>query len=170
MLEGVTIAHNASAVMRTCDAAGVLHLDLIGPNPELLQLNKAISTRADKWLEIAVHPTPADCLKPLEGGRLSRSWPRISSKDAVPYTDDRSRPAGRPRLRQRGRGHHRGMLCAFADKVVRIPMFGHGPEPQPVGLGRGHALRGPAAAGGQGLPRTRPSSRPRSSSGSRKSG
>ena len=58
VLEGVTLAHNASAVMRTCDAAGVLHLDLIGPNPEALKPNKAISTRADKWLEISVHSDP----------------------------------------------------------------------------------------------------------------
>ena len=66
VLEGVTNAHNASAVMRTCDAAGVLNLDLIAPNPELLRPNKAISTRADKWLEIAVHATPAACLEPLK--------------------------------------------------------------------------------------------------------
>ena len=66
VLEGVTIAHNASAVIRTCDAAGVLYLDLISPNPELLHFNEAISTRADKWLKIAVHPTSAECLEPLK--------------------------------------------------------------------------------------------------------
>src|SRR4030067_1891918 len=68
VLEGVTIAHNASAVMRTCDAAGILNLDLIAPNPELLRPNKAISTRADKWLEIGVHATPAARLEPLKRG------------------------------------------------------------------------------------------------------
>src|SRR4030042_2965938 len=68
VLEGVTIAHNASAVIRTCDAAGILHLDLISPNPDLLRFNEAISTRADKWLEIGGHPPPAAGLGPLKRG------------------------------------------------------------------------------------------------------
>ena len=66
VLEGLTIAHNASAVIRTCDAAGVLYLDLISPNPDLLPFNGAISTRADKWVEVSLHPTPAECLPRLK--------------------------------------------------------------------------------------------------------
>ena len=59
----MTIAHNASAVIRTCDAAGVLYLDLISPNPDLLRFNEAITTRADKWLEISIHASASECLK-----------------------------------------------------------------------------------------------------------
>ncbi len=66
VLDHVLIAHNASAVLRTCDAAGILYVDLISPNPEAIQFNRAISTRADKWLEISIHKNPADCLKPLK--------------------------------------------------------------------------------------------------------
>ena len=66
VLEGVTISHNASAVIRTCDAAGVLYLDLISPNPDLLMFNEAITTRADKWLEIGIHSSTADCLQRAE--------------------------------------------------------------------------------------------------------
>ncbi len=65
VLESVTNAHNASAVMRTCDAAGVLHVHLIGSGPEALPLNTAISTQADKWLDLHFHPTLADCLDEL---------------------------------------------------------------------------------------------------------
>ncbi len=50
VIDHVLIAHNASAVLRTCDAAGVLYVDLISPHPEAIQFNRAISTRADKWL------------------------------------------------------------------------------------------------------------------------
>jgi len=122
VLEGVTIAHNASAVIRTCDAAGVLHLDLVSPNPELLRFNEAISTRADKWLEIAVHPTPAECLGPLKKAGFEIVATHLQ-KDAVPYTDvDFAKPVALV-FGSEGEGITDACL-AFADKVVRIPMFG----------------------------------------------
>jgi len=40
VLEEVTNTHNASAVVRTCDAAGVLHLDIISSSQEPLLINK----------------------------------------------------------------------------------------------------------------------------------
>jgi tRNA (guanosine-2'-O-)-methyltransferase len=122
VLEGVTIAHNASAVIRTCDAAGVLHLDLVSPNPELLRFNEAISTRADKWLEIAVHPTPAECLAPLKKAGFEIVATHLQ-KDAVPYTDvDFAKPVALV-FGSEGEGITDACL-ALADKVVRIPMFG----------------------------------------------
>ena len=122
ILEGVTIAHNASAVMRTCDAAGVLYLDLIAPNPELLRPNKAISTRADKWLEIGVHPTPVDCLEPLQRAGFEIVATRLA-EDAVPYTDvDFARPVALV-FGSEGEGISADCL-AYADRVVRIPMRG----------------------------------------------
>ncbi|MBE3112424.1 MAG: hypothetical protein IMZ46_18270 [Acidobacteria bacterium] len=122
VLEGVTIAHNASAVIRTCDAAGVLHLDLVSPNPELLRFNEAISTRADKWLEIAVHPTPAECLEPLKKAGFEIVATHLQ-KDAIPYTDiDFAKPVALV-FGSESEGISEEAL-AFADKVVRIPMLG----------------------------------------------
>jgi tRNA (guanosine-2'-O-)-methyltransferase len=122
VLEGVTIAHNASAVIRTCDAAGILYLDLIAPNPELLRFNEAISTRADKWLEIAVHPTPADCLGTLKEAGFEIVATHLT-REAVPYTEiDFARPTALV-FGSEAEGISDGCL-AFADRVVRIPMFG----------------------------------------------
>jgi len=122
VLEGVTIAHNASAVMRTCDAAGVLSIDLISPNPDLLRFNEAISTRADKWLEIAVHPTPAACLEPLKRAGFQVLATHLT-RDAVPYTDvDLARPVALV-FGSESEGISEECL-AFADRVVRIPMLG----------------------------------------------
>ena len=122
VLEGVTIAHNASAVIRTCDAAGVLYLDLVAPNPELLRFNEAISTRADKWLEIAVHPTPAECLEPLKKAGFEIVATHLQ-RDAVPYTDvDFARPVALV-FGSEADGISEDCL-AFADKIVRIPMLG----------------------------------------------
>jgi tRNA (guanosine-2'-O-)-methyltransferase len=122
VLEGVTNAHNASAVIRTCDAVGILHLDLVSPNPELLRFNEAISTRADKWLEIAVHPTPAACLEPLKKAGFEIVATHLQ-KDAIPYTDiDFARPMTLVFGSESG-GISDDAL-SFADKVVRIPMLG----------------------------------------------
>ncbi len=122
VLEGVTIAHNASAVIRTCDAAGILHLDLVSPNPELLRFNEAISTRADKWLEIAVHATPAECLAPLKKAGFEIVATHLQ-KDSLPYTDvDFAKPIALV-FGSEAEGISDGALT-FADKVVRIPMLG----------------------------------------------
>ena len=122
VLEGVTIAHNASAVIRTCDAAGILYLDLVAPNPELLRFNEAISTRADKWLEIAVHATPAECLGPLKKAGFEIVATSLQ-QDAVPYTDvDFAKPVALV-FGSEADGISEDCL-AFADKVVRIPMLG----------------------------------------------
>jgi tRNA (guanosine-2'-O-)-methyltransferase len=122
VLEGVTIAHNASAVIRTCDAAGILYLDLVSPNPELLRFNEAISTRADKWLEIAVHPTPAECLGPLKKVGFEIVATHLQ-KDAIPYTEvDFAKPVAIV-FGSESEGISNEAL-AFADKVVRIPMLG----------------------------------------------
>ncbi len=61
VLEEITNAHNAAAVLRTCDAAAILHVDLIQAEPALLPFNQAITTWADKWLVLHHHPSPAAC-------------------------------------------------------------------------------------------------------------
>ncbi len=122
VLEGVTIAHNASAVIRTCDAAGVLYLDLISPNPELLRFNEAITTRADKWLEIGVHGTAAECLAPLKKEGFMIVATHLEA-EALLYTEiDYTRPLALVFGSESG-GISAESL-AYADKVVRIPMLG----------------------------------------------
>jgi tRNA (guanosine-2'-O-)-methyltransferase len=122
VLEGVTIAHNASAVARTCDAAGILHLDLISPNPDLLRFNEAITTRADKWLEIGVHESAADCFGPLKRAGLKIVATGLG-KEAVPYTEfDYTEPLALV-FGSEAAGVSADSLT-FADEIVRIPMLG----------------------------------------------
>lgn len=92
VLEGVTIAHNASAVIRTCDAAGVLYLDIVSPLPELVVFNRAITTRAERWLEIAVHASIRDPLTPLKSAGFTVAA-AVLGEDTLPYTEyDYTRP------------------------------------------------------------------------------
>jgi tRNA (guanosine-2'-O-)-methyltransferase len=122
VLEGVTIAHNASAVIRTCDAAGVLYLDLISPNPDLLRFNEAITTRADKWLDISVHASTSECLKHMKEKGFKIVVTRLGCK-SVPYTElDYAQPLALV-FGSESEGISDEAL-AFADHVVHIPMVG----------------------------------------------
>lgn len=122
VLEGVAIAHNASAVIRTCDAAGVLNLDLISPNPDVLVFNKAISTRADKWILFNVHASATECLTKLkaEGCLIAAT---DLGEDAVPYREvDYTRPIALV-FGSESEGISAEAL-ALADIKLRIPMVG----------------------------------------------
>lgn len=122
VLEGVTIAHNASAVMRTCDAAGILHLELVSPNPELLRFSEAISTGAHKWLEIGIHQAPLECLSPLKESGFQILATHLR-KDSIPYTEiDFARPTA-VIFGSETEGVSQEALV-FADRVIRIPMLG----------------------------------------------
>jgi tRNA (guanosine-2'-O-)-methyltransferase len=122
VLEGVTIAHNASAVIRTCDAAGVLHLDIISPNPDLLEFNEAITTRTEKWLEIGVHASAAACLSRLKEQGFAIVATRLSD-EAVPYTEFDYGPPLALVFGSESDGISDEAL-AFADHIIRIPMVG----------------------------------------------
>ena len=122
VLEGVTIAHNASAVIRTCDAAGVLHLDLVSPNPELLGVNKAISTRAEKWVDIHMHRSIGDCLLPLKEKGFKVAVTHLD-EGAVPFAElDYTQPLAVV-FGSEAEGVSAETL-GFADIRVQIPMLG----------------------------------------------
>jgi len=122
VLEGVTVPHNASAVMRTCDAAGVLYVDLISPSPELLNFNESITTGAHKWLETSVHRTPAECLPVLKEKGFHIAAAHLSAEGRA-YTEfDYARPVALV-FGSESFGLSAEAL-AYADSVIRIPMLG----------------------------------------------
>ena len=122
VLEGVAIAHNASAVIRTCDAAGILHLDLVSPNPELLGINKAISTKAEKWLDVRIHSSLEACLLPLKERGFQVAVTHLGEK-AVEYTEmDYSLPLAIV-FGSESEGVSPEAL-KLADHRIKIPMLG----------------------------------------------
>lgn len=122
VLEGVTIAHNASAVIRTCDAAGILHLDIISPDPEAIIFNKAISTRAEKWVETHIHSSLAECLGPLRDRKFKVAVTHLS-EDALPYTElDYTQPLAIV-FGSESTGVSEEAL-GWADYRIKIPMLG----------------------------------------------
>jgi len=92
VLEEVTNTHNASAVVRTCDAAGVLYVDIIYSQPIPFPINEAISTRAEKWLHFQTYKSPKECFDELKRRGFKIAATSLSD-DSIPYTDiDYSQP------------------------------------------------------------------------------
>ncbi len=122
VFEELTNAHNASAVLRTCDAAGVLHVHFISAAGTDFPINKAISTRADKWVELHLHRTISDCVSSLqkEGFQVAAT---CLSEDAVAYDAlDYTRPTA-VIFGNESEGITSEALT-LADVKVKIPMLG----------------------------------------------
>lgn len=122
VLEEVANPHNANAVLRTCDAAGILNVDIIGSSQDPLPINKAITTRADKWLNFHFYPTTKDCLIQLKKQGLKIAATHLG-EDAVFYTQvDYTQPTAIVF----GNESEGISLEArqYADVKIRIPMFG----------------------------------------------
>ncbi len=122
VLEEVTNTHNASAVARTCDAAGILYLDIISSDREPFPVNKAISTRAEKWLHFTNHSSTRTCLKKLRKQGFKICATQLGDK-SLPYTDiDYTQPMALVFGNESGGISDQAL--ELSDYVVKIPMFG----------------------------------------------
>ncbi len=122
VLEDITITHNASAVIRTCDAAGVLDVDIISTVRAPLLVNKAISTRAEKWVRLHRYSSATECL-----ARLKKKGFRIAvthlAENSMPYTElDYAQPLAIV-FGNESEGISKEAL-ELADYRIRIPMVG----------------------------------------------
>ncbi|UCE42069.1 MAG: RNA methyltransferase [Candidatus Aminicenantes bacterium] len=122
VLEEVTNTHNASAVVRTCDAAGILYLDIISSTGEPFPVNEAISTRAEKWLHFSNYRSTKECLSHLKQKGFKIAATCLGEK-SVPHTDiDYTQPLAvvfgneSEGISEEARD--------MADYVIKIPMVG----------------------------------------------
>lgn len=86
VLEDVTNTHNASAVVRTCDAASVLYVDIIYNQPFEFPVNEAISTGAEKWLHFSFYSSTEECFTKLKNKGFKIAATSLSSA-SIPYTE-----------------------------------------------------------------------------------
>jgi len=85
VLEEIKNTHNASAVVRTCDAAGILNVDIISSSREPFPLNEAISTRAEKWIQFRFYSSATECLTKLKKQGYKIAGTSLA-EDSIPYT------------------------------------------------------------------------------------
>ena len=122
VFEELTNAHNASAVLRTCDAAGVLHVHFVSAGTDAFPINRAISTRADKWISLHHHPTIEDCIAALKEENFQVAATCLA-EEAIPYDRlDYTRPTA-VIFGNESDGVSPEALRR-ADLKVRIPMLG----------------------------------------------
>ncbi|MCX2727147.1 RNA methyltransferase [Thermomicrobium sp. 4228-Ro] len=65
VLENVHDPHNVSAVLRSCDAVGLLAVHLVYTVEAFPELSENVSGSALKWLDLVFHPTIAACCETL---------------------------------------------------------------------------------------------------------
>jgi len=122
VLEEVKNTHNASAVVRTCDAAGIHYVDIISSKQEFFPVNEAISTRAEKWLQFQYYTSTRDCLIRLKEKGFKIAATHLSS-DSLPYTSvDYTQPIALVFGNEAGGISEEAL--SLADHKIIIPMVG----------------------------------------------
>lgn len=122
VLEDITNTHNASAVVRTCDAAGILYLDIIYSRPEPFPINESISTKAEKWLQFNHYSSPKECFLFLKEQGFKIASTHLGSY-AVPYNSiDYTQPIALV-FGNESEGVSEQALN-LSDYLIQIPMFG----------------------------------------------
>lgn len=121
-LEEVTNTHNASAVVRTCDAAGIMYVEIISASGEPFPVNRAISTRAEKWLKFNYYSSTSECLKHLKDEGFTIVATHLG-EEAAPYTSlDYTEPTVIV-FGNESEGISEEAL-KLSDHIIQIPMVG----------------------------------------------
>ena len=122
VIENIHDPHNVSAILRSCDAAGVMQVQLLYTNEKFPRIGKKSSASANKWIEPRNFDSPVKCFATLRGegftilathlGRDSRSLYELdlTKKTALVFGNE-----------------HRGVsddTAALADGNFQIPMLG----------------------------------------------
>ncbi len=120
--ENIHDPHNVSAILRTCDAAGVWGVHLLYTHETFPELGKKSSASAKKWIAIERHRSYAEVQQVLHQ-RGFRIFATHLGKDAISIYDvDWTKPAAIIVGNE-----HRGVseeAVAIADANVYIPQFG----------------------------------------------
>jgi tRNA (guanosine-2'-O-)-methyltransferase len=122
VLENIHDPHNVSAILRSCDAVGVLRVELLYNIEKFPRIGKKSSSSANKWLDCRRHTSVADCYARLreEGFRVYAT--RLGEGTTSLYDLDLSRPSALVFGNE-----HRGVsgeAAEMADCNFHIPMVG----------------------------------------------
>ena len=122
VMENIHDPHNVSAILRSCDAVGVLGVELLYTVENFPKIGKKSSSSANKWLERRKHTSVSDCFSLLhrEGYRILAT--RAEATSLSLYECDLTLPTAFVFGNE-----HRGVsdeAAGQADLSVHIPMVG----------------------------------------------
>jgi tRNA (guanosine-2'-O-)-methyltransferase len=122
VLENIHDSHNVNAILRSCDAVGVMKVHLVYTIESYPKLELASASGADKWLEYERHATVEECFTKLraEGYQILATKLEPSAKQL--YDFDLSKKTALVLGNE-----HRGIsddVVRLSDSLLFIPMMG----------------------------------------------
>ncbi len=122
VIENVHDSHNASAILRSCDAFGISRVALVYTNQEFPKISSGVAAKVEKWLEIERFDSVEACAASLRADGIRLYATRLT-EDALDYRDvDFTQPAAIVLGNE-----HDGCseeIAALADGNVIVPMLG----------------------------------------------
>jgi len=122
VMENIHDPHNVSAILRTCDAAGVMRIQLLYTTTEFPDIGKKSSASAKKWIECRRFSGVEDCYRTLHGEGYSIFATHLEESAKSPFEIDLTR-----RIAIVVGNEHEGVsseAATLADGILQIPMFG----------------------------------------------
>ncbi len=120
VIEGLTDPHNASAILRTCDALGVHEVHAIEANARV-KLTTRVTKGAEKWMDLRRNETPEACARELK----DRGYKLYVADMRATRTLEQI--AEEPRVALAFGNEHAGISAALreaSDGAFAIPMMG----------------------------------------------
>lgn len=122
VLENIHDPHNVSAILRSCDAVGVLRVELLYTVEKFPRIGKKSSSSANKWLEWRKHKSLDQCYEQLRAEGFSIYATHLDSSSVSLYDLDLTR-----KVALVFGNEHRGVsdeVRAKSDGTFQIPMLG----------------------------------------------
>lgn len=122
VLENIHDPHNVSAILRTCDAVGILEVHLLYTTEEFPEISKASSVSANKWMKLKKHSSYAEFYNEMKSNGFLIAASHLDKYsyfyDELDYTKPIALIFG---------NEHRGVsdeLLNYCDLTFKIPMHG----------------------------------------------
>lgn len=122
LMDEVNKPHNFSAILRTCDAVGVLTAHAVPPASGALPTFDATSGSAHKWVAVRKHPDAATAVRELQAGGVQVLATHLSQRSVDYREPDYTRPTCV--LLGAEKWGVSDEAAGLADANIVIPMFG----------------------------------------------
>ena len=122
VMENIHDPHNVSAVLRSCDAAGVMEVQLIYTDEDFPDIGKKSSASAKKWVELRQFKNVKDCYKKLHEEGFTIYATHLEEKAKSLFEIDLTK-----KVAIVVGNEHKGVspeAARSADGILQIPMFG----------------------------------------------
>jgi tRNA (guanosine-2'-O-)-methyltransferase len=122
VMENIHDPHNVSAVLRSCDAAGVMEVQLIYTDVDFPDIGKKSSASAKKWMELRQFSNVNDCYKKLHDEGFTIYATHLEKKAKSLFEIDMTQ-----KIAIVVGNEHNGVspeAAQAADGILQIPMYG----------------------------------------------